>query len=615
MNSGLRFCLICAAVTALLSIPQLLNRYKVEASNRAVELVVEYPDVLALAAATGRGTESVLVELKGAGVSGIVVYEDTVETLTNGGRLTRQMPQGSMTVWYTDDGVFRKLDRVLREKFGWRPAGDETATSMIATYGKTSLLYTHSLGELGEAGLGMPRSVCADLTRQGFDIVGRVGNYPGASNSAIDWTLRDLKDAGCSTVCYTGTEVLGARDSIRYAAERIKALGLRYAYVEFGKQAGDARTLAEIPESSLRLHSILPAEMVTMTPGDAIERYAKAARERNIRILYVRLMSNAGEDPVRANADYIRSLSEKLMSVGMAARPARPIADPGSSPFQWVVAIVGPLLGGLALFRLLGVRPAWALACVAPGLLADLAGIGPPHALAALMIAVLFPSAATMAVSVECETGSRAVLYYALASLVSFLAALGAASVISNLPFMVSASVFLGVKAVHVIPVVIVGLALLLRQQKGGGLGESVRWWHLMVAIAALAVVFLVVLRSGNENASVSGSEIQFRSLLDRVFSVRPRTKELLFGHPLLMIGLLLMAGKRTRLVPLFLAAGAIGQASIVNTFSHIHTPLLLSAMRVLNGAILGGILGVILYAVYTRAESWVLRKWSRSSS
>ena len=53
----------------------------------------------------------------------------------------------------------------------------------------------------------------------------------------------------------------------------------------------------------------------------------------------------------------------------------------------------------------------------------------------------------------------------------------------------------------------------------------------------------------------------------------------------------------------LFLAS--LGITSILNTFSHYHTPLPISFFRVLNGALLGlslGLLGVILVR---RLRAW----------
>jgi len=86
------------------------------------------------------------------------------------------------------------------------------------------------------------------------------------------------------------------------------------------------------------------------------------------------------------------------------------------------------------------------------------------------------------------------------------------------------------------------------------------------------------------------------RSLLETLFIARPRFKEFLIGHPLLF---LFGASKGDVTLhhyrPLFLLFGLIGQASILNTFAHAHTPFLLSLLRSANGLVLGLVLGIFL--------------------
>jgi hypothetical protein len=49
-----------------------------------------------------------------------------------------------------------------------------------------------------------------------------------------------------------------------------------------------------------------------------------------------------------------------------------------------------------------------------------------------------------------------------------------------------------------------------------------------------------------------------------------------------------------------FFALGiAVGTADIVDTFCHLHTPLLVSLLRVFNGAVIGIVLGALAVMVY----------------
>ncbi|MNL82023.1 hypothetical protein D3C87_2092900 [compost metagenome] len=53
---------------------------------------------------------------------------------------------------------------------------------------------------------------------------------------------------------------------------------------------------------------------------------------------------------------------------------------------------------------------------------------------------------------------------------------------------------------------------------------------------------------------------------------------------------------------------GVIGQASAIGSFTHLHTPLWISFVRVLLGAGFGVILGLILIAAW----EIVVRGWKR---
>ncbi|MBO7394243.1 MAG: hypothetical protein J6U98_08605 [Abditibacteriota bacterium] len=86
--------------------------------------------------------------------------------------------------------------------------------------------------------------------------------------------------------------------------------------------------------------------------------------------------------------------------------------------------------------------------------------------------------------------------------------------------------------------------------------------------------------------------------MLDKVLFVRPRTKEFLVGYPLLMAGMaFLTKGKRNWAVPC-IVVGSVGLISALNTFCHIHTPLILSFVRTLNGLWVGLVIGIILSTI-----------------
>jgi hypothetical protein len=203
-------------------------------------------------------------------------------------------------------------------------------------------------------------------------------------------------------------------------------------------------------------------------------------------------------------------------------------------------------------------------------------------------------------------------LSFAAIVVVTLMGALTVVGLLSERPFMVKVSAFAGIKAAHFLPLlVIAGLFIIggwggprpwaearrrARHHLALFFGERLHVWHLATAIMALVILGLMLARTGNDpGVGISGPEMALRSLLDR-FMVRPRTKEFLIGHPVLVATLVLAArgAGRPWLVPLLLV-GAIGQVSMVNSFCHLHTPLALTLARTLNGLWIGVLLGLVL--------------------
>jgi peptidoglycan/LPS O-acetylase OafA/YrhL len=98
------------------------------------------------------------------------------------------------------------------------------------------------------------------------------------------------------------------------------------------------------------------------------------------------------------------------------------------------------------------------------------------------------------------------------------------------------------------------------------------------VALLVVAALGLVVIRRGNFPViGASEIELALRSTLNEWF-VRPRFKELL-GHPLALLALWQVRWPWWARGGL-LVAGVVAQASVLNSFSHYHTPLVVSLQR-----------------------------------
>jgi hypothetical protein len=167
---------------------------------------------------------------------------------------------------------------------------------------------------------------------------------------------------------------------------------------------------------------------------------------------------------------------------------------------------------------------------------------------------------------------------------------------------------FAGVKALLVVP----PLALLLLYAFTPMFGARIKMvdagispvkaWQLAALVVLAAAAVTLVLRSGNQpDIGVSGIETQLRGLLAQLLGARPRFKEFAIGYPLIVLLPALSGQARKAIGWLIVLCAGIGLADVLDTFSHIHTPLPIGLLRTFNGVVLGFVIGAVLQVIYRR--------------
>ncbi len=163
--------------------------------------------------------------------------------------------------------------------------------------------------------------------------------------------------------------------------------------------------------------------------------------------------------------------------------------------------------------------------------------------------------------------------------------------------YMLEMSLFRGVKLSQLLPLMI-ALVLSLIYFEGIIFGElnmsmrdkffkllniNIKVWHSIIVGTILLMVIIMLIRSGHESGVQPASmELLLRNILENVMPARPRTKAFLIAYPSIIIIILFAKNKLYRYsYPVLSIMLAIAPANIMNTFSHIRTPLYLSFMRV----------------------------------
>lgn len=572
-----------------------------------VWLVADGEDLERAAFTAGRMKEELLRQWRESGLTGFSLREATLGSLLDAGWLEAKSP---FTL-----AARAPFLRDLPRRLSWKIPGEWFAWNEA----ERSLSFTVAVERLKDTGVGFfPQQgeVAAGL---GLQIVPRLANQAFTSTAALGDYLSHIKELfPHGLIIFEGSEVLGYEHLLEEVAERMQRHGLSFGQVEFARQKGEHRLARLLFPNLVWVHSIRPEEMEELGSHQVAERYVRAVRERRVGVVYLRAYPAGRSDrEFEETQQVIRTIVER---VGLPSDDAPPLAR--VSPAVPLPALgLGWLgLSAVTLFFFAAIvrsPPAKAAAAAASVLLLQgvLFFLPQGKVVLALFWAIWVPVLAVAPLGrSEPVTLPESLFLYLSACLLTLLGAAAMSHHLAEDPFLSRLSLFRGVKIAYLFPLLV--LAALFFAPSGArelpslvaGLWQKPLTLGLCTAAAGLlAVMVLMLVRSGNEAASLASSwELAFRDLLERWLPVRPRTKEVFLGHPLLLLGLFLM-----RLSPplgrLLLVVGAIGQVSIVNTFSHLHTPFLISVQRSLLGAGFGLLLGVALVLLVRRAVRWIL--------
>lgn len=628
------------ALGLIAGIVSFAQRWAAEERNRRVEIVVDWTDAQALANTTRRATDDVLSSLKAAGVTTVAITEDTLGTLYQNGILTSYRRDGSMTVLSFAPGFPGQMKRVQEMLLHKAPG------LAVTSAGTNELRIGSPWPQFSTLPIGLDNDAVVAVRRTGMLVAPRLSNFTGVTPENIDWTLAQslaqVTPASTGPYIFAGAAALGNRGQLHATADSLRAHHLTYGSVEFGKMFGDDDLSRLASDRTVRVHSIGTDEMGMMDEPTAIERFVRAARERNIRVCYVRLfLSGLSADPdvIHANTVYIGKVVRGLHEARFNAGQAHPYQDdPAPALPLRILMGLGVMAGGVMLLRLftgisgkafavaLGAALLIGIVLAAPGV--NVKG----HELLALIAACVFPTLGLCFYALPTAThGSflptgtilrRAFAAYARMTLSTVAGIVFVVGLLSGRLFLLKVDAFLGVKLVLVLPVLLVfvyyGLDIAalgpdaswearrarIRQTLAKLYAQPLLIGQLCVGLIAIVALALFVARSGNDpGVGVSATELKVRSLLDKYLLVRPRTKEFLLGHPALFFALAsAFAGRFPKWILPLMVVGAIGQSSLMDTFCHLHTPLFISTLRGLIGWALGAVIGAILYAAAVKS-------------
>ncbi len=600
------------------------QRILLENHDRYVEIAVDGDGLFDLARRTGKSFPQALAEMKASGATALAISEDTLSSLKKRGRIDIIYGSRLNPIFSSPRCTYiLPEDNSLNKRLAERLSGllGQDRIKVYNDSGTPVIRLTAVDPDLEEeAGLGFDAGLIELARQAGLPVVLRPRSFPLFSGLApSDWPEVDA-------IIFAGKTIPGYPVELPQVISGLENIKARLGVIEFTSQAGMDTLLrsARLQANVVRVHSISEKEIrdiedekhkVTLT--GLVERWLRAVRERNVRLLYIQFFNKTingdGLSLYDFNLGYLKQISSRLersgfILDGVAATTAVPVRRLNifllglgvlaalllmlEQVFHWGESTLRFLLaGGILLFSL----PLFLPAVTAAKFMA-------------LAASVIFPTWAMIAIQARIEKNPgpnyfKAAQVFTAGTALTLAGAILITGLLHGQYFWQKLGAFSGTKLALTLPPLLIFSWFVYTDRDYPWKKfweQKVSYKHLLILAIVTGGLVIYLWRSGNNGSIfVSAQEEQLRGWLERVLWVRPRTKEFLFGHPLLLLAIFLGLKRRQNI--LLWLGGLIGQVSLLNTFCHAHTPLKISLLRSFNGWWLGLLAGWVLIWIYQR--------------
>lgn len=589
-------------------------RWQVERQYRTVALVIDGNEVRTLQALTGKPMDEILTELKQSGASSVAVSAELLSEWVESGKVQ----VSGETLKATNREFLSRVRSSIEQQFGIRlPEPEREADGWSLRLPSRNLLAAPVF-------VGLDKELAKVAHQVGLSVVARLPNPVGLTENGLQFWLGEISDVKAATVMFEGEEVFGFRTMLPAVADALRQTNCQVGILELVSQKGDKALAAMLPEKVVRVHSVSARELVNFSQPELVDRFVRAVRERNIRLCYIRIPFHLKGDILVVAQEYLSSLRQELTQKGFVIGTPLPMPSTVAPIWLWLLICLGAVTTGVAfvcLFIPLSSSQQWGLTIVGVLVGVALRLLQPIWAakLVALGIAIVAPVLAIwFGVRQTLRSGSR--WQRAAKGLVTCLAVIVACGLIESAAmfdyrFWLKISEFSGVKVSQLLPFLIVAAVVFTQWMDTVELetneryriafsnlqslfDATVKWGQALGLLLILAAVAYWLVRTGNEpGLGVPMWELKLRAAIEDFLGVRPRFKEFLIGHPMLVLSFFFLTGTHleAKIGQWLTVPAAIGLASMMNTFSHAHTPIALSLLRTFHGIWLGVLIGFLL--------------------
>ena len=565
-----------------------------------------------------------------------------------------------------DASSFKEVWEDLRTRFGANRAKMiSNNPPIIEALGSTHLVaeddFKTPRGIL-QLPLGLSSSELRKVKDYGFNVIIRPQNFENVTEEKIDNIFKRIAKSGVEVNAYmpAGREVVGYPDKIDYMAKKLDGRKLimleHYTQLQFAKIDGLVPLAEAINYKAARSYVIDSLEQKKITVGEGLRRWALTDEERNVRVNYIRpyLMSQNGKDIFAMNLQYVKDIVKNVKARGFEIGEAglfeaeqSTVANGYTGPYfpnKIAFVIIGlAIIAGAVVYLAQLVELSnskqlliWAVvSAIAAVVMLTGRGLVMRQALA-FGAAVFFP---VLSINVildvwdKCKESSASALkvifsatwQLALTVFMSLVGGMYLAAILADSRFLLEIDIYRGVKLTFIMPLVLMTVLYVKRYDMLGVAGcglkaaigkinellsKPITFKHVALFGVLGIILLYFVARSGHSaGVPVAAIEVKMRLFLEQLMYARPRQKEFMIGHPAFFLAVYAAYHHAPRLIQYALTCGAvIGQASLVQTFCHMRTPVFMSTVRALDGYAMGAVIGIVLVAVLAMAMPLLLK-------
>ncbi len=508
-------------------------------------------------------------------------------------------------------------------------------TEVVTRQGETIIHFPNWHEELEDLIPGYDESLLDNITAAGLRPVARLRNQPDFKLNKL--LIEKMAALDMETVIFAGDEVAGFPGHLAETAEVMEDNNIIYGFIEpfLADQDGAGQLASNYSQNVMRVHSMQREEMEQNSMAEVSNRYLRAVQERNVRYLYLRGISAAENFSGRGEQQLqlAELLASDLQAEGFSLQTGSPLqGQPSSDRIILLAAFLLVLAGLLCLSYLATVFPPklysifiglWLVLAAGLSGLYFILDIVLYRQLLALLAAVIFPVISGFNLTDVMLDKGKTLPGLFNAVFATLGGGLLVAVILGTDLFFNQINVFRGVKIAFILPLIVVAAYYLLSEVITENTNKNelknlfkklwqqpFLWRHLAILLMAGVFLLIYIGRTGNlPLIPVPAWEVAIRSRLEGLLSVRPRFKEFFIGHPFLFLLPFIKVVLPYRIFKLTaVLLAVIGQITVINSFSHLHTPLSVTLTRVFHGYWLAIPVALIFAAVIWSARRLVYR-------